>query len=142
MKIKLPRVEPIDTLALPDDFEDRVKKSFAKFTRGTNTEYTYEDKLLYLDNLRTIYTRKITDSSDAVKNLILDCAEFELDEYGDLPDRDEFCSLEFLKMCYDAGKKLRFRDKYYEYNHHDNDTTMKVIAKIIQIVMNWESEEE
>lgn len=52
MIIKLPHVDPIDTLALTDDFEDRVKESFAKFTELTIEDYTHEDKLMYLDNLR------------------------------------------------------------------------------------------
>ena len=37
MRIKLPYVERFDTLALPDDFEDQIKESFKKYTRGTST---------------------------------------------------------------------------------------------------------
>ena len=37
MKIKLPWLKPFDTLDLPADFEDQVKESFKKYTRGTST---------------------------------------------------------------------------------------------------------
>lgn len=48
MIIQLPWIESLDTLNLPNDFEDRVKESFGKFTRETNKDYTHEDKLLYI----------------------------------------------------------------------------------------------
>ena len=139
MIIQLPHVEAFDTLHLPEDFEERIIASFAKFTEGTNKIYTYEDKLSYLDNLRKRWLHKNIGGSDAVKELILKRCEFELDEYGDLPDRDDFWDLEFIGCCYDEGRRTDFRDLHYENNHLDNDKTMRVIAKIIQIVMNWEA---
>lgn len=58
MIIKLPWIEPIDSLQIPDNFDGLVKKSFEKFTEGTREEYRFEDKLLYLDNLRKHYISK------------------------------------------------------------------------------------
>ena len=63
MIINLPWVEQINTLCLPKDFEEQVKTSFKKFTEGTSKQYTFEDKLLYLDNLRRGYLR--TDNTEA-----------------------------------------------------------------------------
>ncbi len=40
MIIRLPWVNPIDTLNLPEDFEDQVKESFKEFTKWTSRDYT------------------------------------------------------------------------------------------------------
>lgn len=136
MIIKLPHVEPINTLALTDDFEDRVKESFAKFTELTNEDYTHEDKLLYLDNLRKLWLHKDIDGISAVKDLIIERAEFQLSEYDELPDTDDYNCLEFMGACYDKGKYINFRDDY-EKSTSQNNKTLKVIARIIKIVMNW-----
>lgn len=52
MIIRLPHVDPIDTLDLTEDFENRVKQSFAKYTEGTSKDYRFEDKLQYIENLK------------------------------------------------------------------------------------------
>lgn len=67
MIIKLPHIDPIDTLNLPEDFKTQVSNSFAKFTAGTDPRYTREDKLAYLDNLRKNYMIKY-DSTEAEKS--------------------------------------------------------------------------
>ena len=75
MIIKLPHVEPIDTLALTDDFEDKVEESFAKFTELTDKDYTHEDKLMYLDNLRKRWLHGEVGGIDAVRDMILERSE-------------------------------------------------------------------
>lgn len=59
MIIRLPHVEPIDTLNIPKDFNERVKYSFWKFTEMTAEDYTDEDRLAYLDNLRLRYGEEV-----------------------------------------------------------------------------------
>lgn len=135
MIIKLPSIDPIDTLNVPDDFEDKVKESFKKFTAFTNPKYTYEDKLMYIDDLRE-YLHP-SEPYEAVKQLILDKAEFELDEYGNFPDKDDYWNIEFMCDCYKKGDKP-LRDTYEKKRHSDNDQTLKVIFEIIKIVVNWE----
>ena len=137
MIIKLPNVKPINTLALTDDFEDRVKESFAKFTELTNEDYTHEDKLMYLDNIRKYWLHKDIDGISAVKDLIIERVEFHLSEYEELPNIDDYNCLEFMGACYDKGKHIDFSGEY-ENSSSRNNETLKVIARIIQIVMNWE----
>jgi hypothetical protein len=138
MIIKLPHVEAIDTLNIPDDFEKRVYESFKKFTEMTSKDYTFEDKLMYLDNLRNFLHPG--DAEQTVKNIILHNTEFQLDEYGDFPDKDDFFSLEFMCECFEAGnKKFRFM---YENSSCNNDKTHKVIFEIIKIIVNWSETEE
>ena len=46
-----------------------------------------------------------------------------------------------MAECYELGQSSgKFQNQYYEKNHRDNDKTMKVIAAIVKIVMNWKSE--
>lgn len=138
MLIKLPHVDPIDTLNVPNDFEEKVKYSFKMFTELTNPKYTYEDKLMYLDNLRG-YLHPVY-ATDAVKYLILDHIGFELDEYGDLPDKDDFWSIDFMSECFEKGNKP-FRDEYEKISHSANDKTLKVIFEIIRVVVNWSDDD-
>lgn len=138
MIIKLPHIDPVDTLKPPCDLSDRVSYSFTKFTELTHPDYTYEDKLLYLDNLRGFLHP--VNAEDSVKNLILDVAEFELDEYGELPDKDDFWDLGFMAECYRKGDKT-FRAVYERTSHRDNEKTLKVIFEIIKVVTNWEAED-
>lgn len=48
MRIKLPWIDPFDTLDLPEDFEKQIKTSFAKFTSDTNPRSTWLDKMMYI----------------------------------------------------------------------------------------------
>ena len=135
MIIKLPHIDAIDTLNIPKDFEEKIKHSFKMFTELTNPRYTYEDKLKYLDNLRSWLHP--CEADEAVKQLILDNVEFELDEYQDFPDKDVFWSMGFMCECFEKGNKP-LRDTYEKHSSSKNDQTLTVIFKIIQIVINWE----
>lgn len=138
MIIKLPWIEPIDTLHLPANFEWQVKESFRQFTQGTAKEYQFEDKLSYLDNLRRCYMRN-DDTEKAIDNLIAKTIRYELDEYGTMPDKEEILSTEFMEQCYDKGFRP-LRDEYEPYSHSQNTETLKVIFRIVQIVSNYEEE--
>lgn len=135
MIIKLPWIEPIDSLQIPDNFDELVKKSFEKFTEGTREEYRFEDKLLYLDNLRKHYISKKT-AREAVEQLILETTMYQLDEYGEMPDKDEILSVEFMEHCYDEGFRP-YRQEYEMDSSSANKTTLKVILKIIQVIVDY-----
>lgn len=139
MLIRLPGVESFNTLNLPDDFEERVKKSFGKFTQGTHKDYTQIDKLQYIDNLKRYYIRGLQSGREEVKKLIGEKVYEYLEEYGEMPDGSEILSLDFMEECYEKGS-LHFNDNTYELRTSDNNKTLKVIAEIIKIVMNWEKE--
>lgn len=138
MIIKLPWIEPIDTLDLPENFEELVKKSFREFTRGTKKEYRHEDKLLYLDNLRKAYLRE-DNPEKAVRNLVSKETMYQLEEYGEMPDTGDILSVDFMETCYKEG----FRPFYYPYDEVSGDRnskTLSVILDIIKIVVNYEEE--
>lgn len=136
MIIRLPWIESINTLYLPDNFEELVKESFRKFTEGTAKEYRFEDKLLYLDNIRKFYTR-VDDSEAAVNALIMSGIRYNLEHNREMLDVDEILSLDFMERCFDAGFRP-FRMNYEKNSYKDNQETLKAILKIIQIVVNYE----
>uniref|UniRef100_UPI000516F6AC hypothetical protein n=1 Tax=Streptococcus suis TaxID=1307 RepID=UPI000516F6AC len=103
MKIRLPYIETIETECLPDDFEGLVKKSFVNFTKGTNKDYTFEDKLLYLDNLRRSYLRGCTDTSFEITKILGESYRQQLDEYDGILEKEDVYSTEFMEHCFDRG---------------------------------------
>ena len=147
MQIKLPWIEPFDTLTLPDDFEDQVNESFAKFTAGTRKDYTYKDKLMYIGHLPLIFKNAIDLSVDTiaekeVKNLVHNELDYKLEE-DDAFDLDDVYSFEFMCQCFADGMRyVRPLQEYESYSSSKNDETQKVMFRIMQIVMNWEPEEK
>lgn len=135
MIIKLPWIREIDTLSLPNDFEELVKQSFREFTEGTAEQYRFADKLLYLDNIRKFYTRRDDDEA-AVNALVMSDVRYCLED-GEMPETRDILSLEFMERCYNAGFRP-FKDEYERYSSSDNDKTQQAILKIIQIVVNYE----
>ena len=139
MIIKLPHVEAMDTLNLPGDFKEQVELSFAKFTEMTAKEFTEEDRLTYIDNLSRIYTGSyMHDSEQKVLDRIKEAVEYEITENDDFPDKSDFWNFGFMCECHEMGVNgTRFKKSDYEGNCRDNSATMRVIAEIIRIVMNW-----
>lgn len=134
MIIKLPWVDIIDTKNLPENLEDIARQSFMKFTYGTRGKYSYQDKLLYLDNLRKSYVRN-NDTKGAVEELVKERVMCELDEYGTMPTTEEVMSVEFMQCCYDAG----FRPFYSIYDTKSssaNDKILESLYRIIKAVMD------
>lgn len=148
MQIKLPYVERFDTLDLPDDFEDRVKESFGRFTVGTNTRYTWKDKMLYISRLpmyfkNTIGTWDDDIAENEIKNTLHHQLDHKLDEEDDVLDRNDIYSFEFMCQCFvDGMRYVRPLQEYESYSSSKNDETEKVMFRIMQIVMDWEPEEE
>ena len=137
MRIRLPYIESIETEQLPNNFEELVKISFTKFTEGTNKDYTFEDKLLYLDNMRKYYLRGYTDTNFEITKLLGENYRYQLDEYGTTLEKEEVLSTEFMEHCFDKGF-MPFRDSWDKWSSSRNDNIHKVILKIIEIVVNFE----
>lgn len=135
MKIYLPHIDPIDTDRLPENLEELVKQSFEKFTHGTREEYQFEDKLLYLDNLRGCYINQ-SCTRDSVEDLIKEETVYQLEEYGEMPDTEEILSIDFMGRCYDAGFRP-FRREYDPASSCRNKRIMKTIYRIIKAVIEY-----
>lgn len=136
-KIILPNTcVQVDLINPPSDFDLLVANSFAGYTKGTRKEYTFEDKLRYIDVIRhrLNYNR---DDDEIVRDYIKDRVDWELDEYGNLPDKDDFWSLEaFEDFVAQGDRKLCFRTG----DHHIDEKIQKSVLRLITIVVNWDGE--
>lgn len=73
-----------------------------------------------------------------VKQIILEHTEFKLDEYGDLPDKDDFWSLDFFGYCFFRGRENSKLYGRFCSDRHLNDKIMKLLERIIKVVINYE----
>lgn len=139
--VQFPKGIKVDVFNPPEDFEKQIEKAFGEHTYGTADDYTYQDKLNFCDQIVS-KLHKAEDSWYAVKELLIDRFEYELDECGDLPDRDDFKSVEFMENCYNKGREDG--RMYYQFehkgvkDHHIYDRVMELEYRAIKAVMNWE----
>lgn len=97
MKIIFPRGIEVDTNNIPNDFDEIIRNAFEEYTALTRKDYRHHDKLSFIDRCVELLHRA-GDEEDAVKSLILGRTEYELDEFGDFPSKDDFWSLDFMKL--------------------------------------------
>lgn len=137
MNITFPRGLIIDINNVPENFDEIIRNAFKDYTEYTAKEYQYQDKLSFIDRCAELL-HKAEDEYDAVKAIILDNVEWELDEYGNLPDKDNFRSIDFMCECYVHGKKDMELYSHYTGGHHVDNKIMKLLERVIQIVINYE----
>lgn len=145
MIIKFPGKISVDIDNVPDDFEDQIKKAFGEYTKGTSKDFTYQDKLAFIDQIIE-RLHHAGDKWDAVKNLLMDRFEYQLDECGELPDRRDFDSIEFMQDCYLRGREdarlyYQFKDENGIVDHHIYEKIMMLECKAIKAVIEWEAGE-
>lgn len=136
MKIKFPRNVIIDTDNIPQNFEDLIRASFEAYTEGTAKDYTYQDKLAYIDLCRK-YLHRAEDTSDCVLALMKDYLEYEVTEQGEIPDKEDYLSVEFMATCYENGRTNLY--DHYTGNHRVDDKIMDLLARAIKVVINYET---
>ncbi len=138
MKFELPRGLIVDTNNIPDDFEDQVKKVFEEYTECTHRDYTYQDKLLFIDVCVHILHGDL-DKDVAVMEHMKDTFEYQVSECGTFPNESDFLSIEFMESCYDEGvksQKLYFSPSCGD--EHEIEKIMKILIRIIRSVLDYE----
>jgi len=138
-KAYFPRGIVIDTSDVPVDFETKIQEAFKEYTHGTNPQYMYQDKLGFIDCC-VKYLHQAHCSNEAVKNLIKDGVEWNLDEYGDLPDKDDFWSIEFMEHCYEEGRKNAQLYGHYIGRHREDAIIMHLLYRAVKVVMDYKEE--
>lgn len=140
MRITLPRGLVIDLDNVPEDLEGQVQKCFTEYTEMTNPKYMYHDKLCFIDVMvKKLHGNK--DSDDAVMDAMKDYMEYEVKEYGNIPDKDEYLDIPFMEQCYNLGQRsmeLYSHDWQKNQRKHDDDKIMKVLCRAIKAVMDYE----
>lgn len=132
--IELPRGMKVDVFALPDDFDEQIRQAFADYTDGTSSDYTYQDKLAFIDCVRK-YLHHAVDSTVCVKDLVLETYEANLDEQWELTDIGEFNTLEFMEYAFDKGRTNLYA--HYTGDHHIDDKIMEMVVRIIKVVIAY-----
>jgi hypothetical protein len=140
-KIRLPRGVEVDIFNLPDNFEEVVKKSFSEFTEGTHEDYTYQDKLAYIDRFIEKLS-KYEDVGSEVDKIVKDKFAYEWSTGELLQEEDVYC-YEFMQCCYSVGREnQRLYQHFGKQDHHIYDQIMRVLVRVITIVMNYEHRKE
>lgn len=123
----LPRGLEIDTHDMPEDFEAQVKAAFAEYTEGTAKEYTYEDKLRFLDLcIEALHGGK--DSDDTVMEYLKDRMEQDI-RNGEFPEESDYYSFDFMVEMFEMGKE--YQSMYQNGYRHEKESIEKAITRII-----------
>lgn len=137
--IFLPRGLKFNIFDLPEDFEEQVSHAFAEYTEGTSDDYTYQDKLSFID----LTVERLNNGSDAgtcINELVEEQFAHEWEENGTIMSEDDVYCAEFMEMCFETGQqKAKLNSHFGTGDHHIYDQIMKVLVQIITIVMNYDS---
>lgn len=139
MICKLPMNIEVDIYNLPEDFEKQIQAKFAEYTKGTAKDYTYQDKLCFID-LVTKSLHGDMQEDKAVRKLMIDKFEFELDEQGRFADESDYYTQEFMEYCYQAGvENQRLHSRTFEgvRSYHDREKIEEMLVKIIKAVIEF-----
>lgn len=137
MKFRLPRDLVVDTDNLPEDFENQVQKVFAEYTELTARDYTFQDKLLFIDACVNILHGK-KDNREAVMELMKDTFEYQVTEYGTFPNESDFLTTEFMEVCYEEGKRSQKMYSKYGVDRHEEENVEKMLIRLIKAVIDYE----
>lgn len=139
MIINFPNKVIIDTENIPDNFDELIKRSFAKYTEGTAEECTYMDKLAYIDRCRELLHRSFNEE-ERVLEMMTDYFEYEVMEHGEIPEKSDFTGIEFLAACYRAGKTDLH--SHYSKTAVTNEKILKLLVRMIKVVINYEVKDD
>lgn len=136
--IKLPRGLEVDIFNLPDNFVEEINRVFGEYTQGTAKDYRDCDRLGFIDCcVRLINGDK--NNYDVVDEKVEDFIIDQWREYGQLDNKDDVYSADFMADCYSAGVQNAVLCSHFGTDdHHIYDQIQKVLVKIITIVMNYQ----
>lgn len=138
MIVILPRGVEVDTNDVPADFEYQIQDAFGAYTEGTAPEYTFQDKLCFIDNcIEKFHNPDLDSSEDVVMDYLKDRFEYDITN-GEFPSESEYYSFETMVDCYELGKKsCKMYSHDYEGDKHDEEKIEQVIIRIIKAVLDW-----
>lgn len=134
MKIEFPRNIVVDVNNVPDDFDEIILAAFEDYTEGTREDYTYQDKLAFIDRCRELLHHS-QNEANCVMELMKNRFEYEVNECGEFPDKSDFLSIEIMEQCYHEGKTNLYA--HYTGDHHIDDKIMELLARAIKVVINY-----
>lgn len=131
------RCAKIDLLNPPENLEEIVAEQFGEFTHGTAEDYTDDDRLSFIENIRR---DMYDDETDGCREIIHKYVDDEIYEYGgDIPTRDDYNTVEMMTWCYEQGlRPFDMETVRGQIDHHDREKAQHTLCRIIKTVMNWE----
>jgi hypothetical protein len=140
--INLPRGLKVDIFNLPENFNEEINRAFREYTEETSKDYRDCDRLGFIDCcVRHINGNK--DSYDVVDQKVEDYIISQWREYGQLDNKDDVYSADFMAYCYaDGVQNAVLRSHFGTDDHHIYDQIQKVLVRVITIVMKYEDEED
>ena len=114
--------------------------SYEKQNGALNPKFMYHDKLCFIDVMvKKLHGNK--DADDAVMDAMKDYMEYEVKEYGNIPDKEDYLDIGFMEHCYNLGQRsmeLYSHQWKEQQRKHDDDKIMKVLCRAIKAVMDYE----
>lgn len=140
MKIRLPGVEEFEAENPPENLRELVIKSFSEYSLLTGAKYLYEDKLRYIDNLRTDYiqTGAPKDIEEAIKQYAYESVDSWVENENPLSS-DLTVSLDTESMIF-VCEKLLDQNLAQRLGKHDPEQINATIAEICLHVLNYNKE--
>lgn len=140
--INLPGGLEVDIFNLPDNFDEEINRVFGEYTQKTAKDYIDCDRLGFIDCcVRHINGDK--NSYDVVDEKVEDFITAQWREYGQLDNKDDVYSADFMADCYSAGVQNAVLCFHFGTDdHHIYDQIQKVLVQVIKIVMNYEDKED
>lgn len=140
--IKLPIGLEVDIFNLPENFDEEINLAFGEYTKETSKDYRDCDRLGFIDCcVRRINGDK--DRYDVVAQKVVDYITDQWKECGQLDNKDDVYSADFMADCYAEGVQNAVLCSHFRTDdHHIYDQIQKVLVRIIRVVMNYEDKED
>jgi hypothetical protein len=126
---------------------EEVRKAFRNYTQGTAPEFTWEDKLSFIDRAVEKLRTGDKDGEEAIIELMTDCFKCQLEEGLEIPERDDFYTLEFLSECFEAGvDAARLNSDRIgltrKIDGKASDAAKRYIYELVHAVINYDESQE
>ncbi len=140
--IKLPRGLEVDIFHLPENFDAEINRVFGEYTQETSEDYRDCDRLGFIDCcVRHINGNK--DRYDVVDEKVENYITSQWREYGQLDNKDDVYSADFMADCYADGVQNAVLCSHFGADdHHIYDQIQKVLVRIIRVVMSYNDKED
>lgn len=126
---------------------EEVRKAFRDYTHGTAPEFTWEDKLSFIDRAVKKLRTGDKDGNEAVIELMTDYFKGQLEEGQEPPEPADFYNLDFMAECFEAGvDAARLNSDRIglsrKINGKASDAAMRYLYELVHAVINYEESQE
>ena len=137
MEVYFPRGLIFDLDFITADFETRIQQAFHDYTAETNKDYTYQDKLSFIDRMVCLLHGEKTDD-DLLEKWIVDYTAYQRREYDEFVTRDDIYSDEGMVAMINVGREQQsLYGEYVRKGSREDEKIMKLLCRAIKAVMDY-----